>query len=900
MSVSRLLLMGAAVFLNPCAVSAQASEVVLPALTASRLDPESKGQILIEELKCAACHPGDGSLAARSNQAPRLAHVGSRVHPEYLREFIADPLRTKPGTTMPDVLAGRGAEERGEIARAITHFLLSLKTDAFAPEPPDPVAAERGSRLFQARGCVACHSPRDAVGEETAAAVSTPLGPLEKKYSFRSLVAFLRDPHAVRPGGRMPDLRLPGPELGSLAHYLLQRTRVPGALAYTLYRGKVWEGLESDDVRAERGGHVPDFALGSLGEISHHTAIRYDGWIHLPTAGSYSFFLEMNGGSLVVDGKDVVRQAPSDRRGVMRLEGTAELAAGWRRLQLTYFHTGHEPRFSVEMQGPGSGRGPLPPSWLSVANQPVPAFVPWVVDDGLVARGRGHFQSLGCANCHDDLGVPAAAAPAGRESLARLAPDRGCLSEAAGGPRFALTDGQRSLMAGALRHVEAPDLSDARRLDKTLVALNCVACHTRDGLGGPAPDRAALFSGTQPALGDQGRLPPPLSHVGAKLTPQGLRDVLLHGKRARGYVEAAMPQYGDANVGHLVELFGKVDRLEDAVIPEVGNRLESREAGYEMVGTTGFGCIACHEFNGQKAGEMSALDIARVPERLQKNWFALYMREPSRFHPTVIMPGYWPDGRSLRPSLLGGDAAQQIEALWLYLQDGERAKKPVGLSRESDELRVGDVAEICRGRSPAGYRSIGVGYPERLNLIFDSGEMALRMLWKGAFARVDAGSFDPRGSDRVELPPGVPFHRLPSPDADWPYKGKTNHAFPQDHGYAFLGYRLDAGRRPTFRYRYGDLEVEDFFEDVGGDERAAWFRRTLTFDAREAPPPFMFRAAAGGEAVASSDQVFRIGRLEVRIPGGHRGLVRPGERGELLVPLAPPAGRSTLILEYRW
>ena len=128
-----------------------------------------------------------------------------------------------------------------------------------------------------------------------------------------------------------------------------------------------------------------------------------------------------------------------------------------------------------------------------------------------------------------------------------------------------------------------------------------------------------------------------------------------------------------------------------------------------MIGTTGLSCIACHEFNGQRSGEVSALDLARVTERLQKNWFNLYMRQPSRFHPTVIMPSYWPDGQSIRPNILGGDTAQQTEALWTFLEDGIRAKKPMGLSRQSNELRVGDVTEICRGQSPLGYRGIGVG-----------------------------------------------------------------------------------------------------------------------------------------------------------------------------------------------
>jgi hypothetical protein len=391
-----------------------------------------------------------------------------------------------------------------------------------------------------------------------------------------------------------------------------------------------------------------------------------------------------------------------------------------------------------------------------------------------------------------------------------------------------------------------------------------------------------------------------LTHVGAKLTTNWLADVLLRGKRQRDYVDAAMPQFGEANVGHLVELFGKVDALESAAIPKVANVQESKKAGHEMIGSGGLSCIACHEFNGQKSGEVSALDLARVSERLKKNWFHLYLRQPSRFHPTVIMPIYWPEGQSPLPNILGGDAGQQIEALWTYLEDGPRAKKPAGLSRQSNELRVGDVTEICRGQSPVGHRGIGVGYPERINLAFDAGEMALRQLWKGEFASVDSGSFRPRGTDSISFPPGIPFHRLKSLDDHWPYKGKANHAFPQDHGYQFRGYHLDAARRPTLLYHYGDIAVEDFFEDVRDQDGKAYFKRTLRFEAATAQSPFYFRAAAGKKIATQSERQFAVDRLQLRITSDHKGIVREGDNGEVLIPLTVPKGRSALTLEYQW
>ncbi|MST94927.1 MAG: c-type cytochrome, partial [Pedosphaera sp.] len=842
------------------------AEPVVPGVASGRLDPELKGLVLIEELNCAACHAGDASLTARSKKAPRLSEVGSRVNPKYLEAFIGNPHGTKPGTTMPDVLSQLGAEEKRQAAAALTHFLLSLRKSDFALQPPDAVAAQHGKRLFHARGCAACHSPRDDQGTELLAKTSAPLGALEKKYSFKSLVEFLRQPHTSRPSGRMPDLRLSGQEIERIAHYLLQETRVPGALGYTLYRGQVWEGLKSDKVTAERAGHVKDFDLESLGKPQHHTAIKYEGWMSIAHQGRHTFFLKMNGGSLSVDGRQIIQQEPSDRRGVKQLEGAAELDAGWHSIQLTYFHTGREPKFSCELAGPQLVRGPIPSALLSVSKEKFPAFEPLQVDAELAARGREQFGKLGCANCHDDLRIPAKASTA----FAKLDASRGCLGEAGGPwPRFDLTAEQRGWIAKAWPRAEKPQLDERQQINKTLVTFNCIACHERTGLGGIAPERNALFTGTQPALGDQGRLPPPLSHVGAKLRPEWLAEVLLRGKRQRDYLDAAMPQFGEANVGHLVELFGKVDALEAATIPKVANLQESRNAGHEMIGVSGLSCIVCHEFNGQKSGEVSALDLARVSERLKKNWFHLYLRQPSRFHPTVIMPIYWPDGQSPLPKILGGDAGQQIEALWTYLEDGPRAKKPVGLSRQSNELRVGDVTEICRGQSPAGYRGIGVGYPERINLAFDSGEMALRQLWKGEFASVDSGHFRPRGTDSISFPPGIPFHRLKSLDDNWPYKGKTNHPFPQDHGYQFRGYHLDAARRPTLLYHYGDIAVEDFFEDVRDQDGKAYFKRTLRFDTPAAQTPFYFRAAAGKKITGSAERTFAADKLQLRITSDH-------------------------------
>ena len=191
----------------------------------------------------------------------------------------------------------------------------------------------------------------------------------------------------------------------------------------------------------------------------------------------------------------VLGQEPSDRRGVKELEGSVELEAGWRRVELTYFHTGREPEFSFEMEGPGFPRRPIPSSMLSVSGQPVPRFEACEVD----ARSR-------CARTGALRGTPAVPAatriwrgsPPAR-AWAGVDPARGCLGESVGAwPRFDLTAEQRGWITQALPGAAEPRLDDQQMVDKTLVTLNCIACHERAGLGGISPERNAYFTGTQP------------------------------------------------------------------------------------------------------------------------------------------------------------------------------------------------------------------------------------------------------------------------------------------------------------------------------------------------------------------------------------------------------------------
>ncbi|MGY8767181.1 MAG: c-type cytochrome [Pirellulales bacterium] len=869
---------------------------IIPGLVTSQLDETLAGRVLVEELNCVACHPADTSLDTSSKMSPRLSSVGQRLNPYYLEQFIASPVTMKPGTTMPSALDNVPAEERTKVAKALSHFLLSQnKANTFTLSVVDTVAATHGQRLFHSVGCVACHSPRDEQGNQLLQNESTPLGELEKKYHTSGLTNFLTGPHKVRPSGRMPNMKLSRQDATRIANYLLQKTKVPGHLQYTLIKGRVWEGLEVN-VERERSGQVQDFALDNIPQLQGNSALIYEGYLNVASQGEYSFYLEVNGGELWINDQQVMNLVPSSRRGVKKIEGKISLQPGWNAIKVVYIHAGKEPGLEFEMEGPNFLRQAIPSSMLSVSKEEIKPFRPYQLDPELITRGKAEFAKQGCVNCHDDIKVPKSP----QKPWVELTSIKGCLSETKGAwPDFHLSNKQRNQIRKSLPGISTKPLTATEQLHKSLVTFNCLACHARTDLGEVSPERNQYFTGEHHELGNENRIPPPLTQVGAKLPTAWLKEVLIHGQQQRNYMHTTMPQFGETNVGHLINLFEEVDQLDPVEFAEIKDVARYKAAGHQLIGTTGFSCIACHDFNGQKAAGPGAMDIINSTSRLKKDWFYHFILKPSRFRANTVMPTAWPNGHVFKKEILDGDAKKQIESLWIYLEDGQRTKNPIGLSRKSPELRVTDHALIARGRGNAGYRGIAVGYPNRISLAFDSLEMNLRALWKGDYVTTNNNSFSARGTNRIDFSPGVPFHRLASLDDEWPYKRKSDYLFPQDHGYQFRGYYLDKLQRPTFMYRYGDIKVEEFYEDLLDEKGQPYFQRTFTFEAPEKQRLFYFRAASGKNVAKTSKNAFNFGPLKVTY-SGDPAIFREGETQEALLPITLPAGKTKLTLEYRW
>ena len=112
------------------------------------------GEKVVKSVGCLACHSVNG---LGSDFAPSLDTVGSKVKPNFLRQWIKDPKSYDPETVMPSLRLSES-----EVDNAVA-YLMTLKT-------PTPVAVAdseyrhalsdpaEGEKLVRSYGCYGCHN----------------------------------------------------------------------------------------------------------------------------------------------------------------------------------------------------------------------------------------------------------------------------------------------------------------------------------------------------------------------------------------------------------------------------------------------------------------------------------------------------------------------------------------------------------------------------------------------------------------------------------------------------------------------------------------------------------------------------------------------------------------------
>ena len=622
--------------------------------------------------------------------------------------------------------------------------------------------AEGGRLLYNELGCVNCHG-----GETGLPALRGPaLATVTQRVRSEWLRKFVADPAAVHPGTAMPQVLAKADDktLVAIEHYLasLKPKAAPKAPAKILHvnggrGGELFNTLGCVACHAPGKDFVPPEGAPKASEFTHRSV----GFGDLKAKYSLDSL-----GAFILDPLKV-RTDGRMPKVVMERQDAIDIAG-----------------YLLEFQG-SDGR----------LDNPV---VSMAADKALAIAGRKAVIAAQCAACHD-LPKDAAAKP-----VALNKSEGGCLdADHAKGPRYALSDAQRaSLKLFLAKKDEAA--SPRLAADLTLQALNCIACHERDGKGGPDAARKPYFQGDH-NLGDTGRYPPPLTGIGGKLRPEWLAKVLAGENRVRPYLKTKMPQYGAATA-ELGKLLGVAD-ARAALKFEGGDDT----AGRKLMGTQGgAGCITCHRWGDRPSLGIQGPDLSNTAARLQEGWLREYLINPAAYRPGTLMPSFWPAGQSFNPTILGGDTDKQIASIYKFIESANGEPEGFPQNRNGEfEIVPKDRPVVQRAfLDGVGVRAILVGFPTGVHLAYDGDKGGPGLAWKGRF-------FDAYLTW---------FSRFPTFEKPI---GEQVVAWPKPAG-RFLGYRLDAKGNPTFLNEQGGVKVEEAYEGIEGG-----LRRTVTW----APTP---------------------------------------------------------------
>jgi cbb3-type cytochrome oxidase cytochrome c subunit len=931
------------------------------------------GLMLLRELNCVACHAAPEHPVLVERPAPRLSNVGSRVSPDYLRTFLSQPHLAKAGTPMPDALAGLSGEQKTAAVESLVHYLVSLGGPMdIVPRPVTNQEIAEGKALYHSVGCVACHQafipppthPEDRAvvliddeDDEKPVAIPkpqltlAPLGDLAKKTARTPLAVFLSSPVGVRPSGRMPGLGLNAHESSAIAAFLLRDQVQDGKLVPPA------STFQPDPQQVQLGKQL----FAAHGCAACHSSGKWPGatLLDLATMQARAEGFARSGNSSpsneepkhAIDGNPKTKYLNFGAAGsgiVIHVPGPPKILIG---LGITSANDYPErDPTAVLIEGSVDGK-----TFERITEQKLAPFAERFENqqihfDNLTphrdfritftqiasqtnAMQVAEIQLLAGDPPKEDVKSTLTAKPLAALNVAAAA---GCLTDRRQGqsPRFALDVKQRTAVRDALErmHKLAPSqdspskngpskdssspLAADERIDLTMNALNCYACHARGMKGGATAERANYF-GYQVVVefGQEGRLPPMLSDVGAKLTQTGFADMLFSGQKYRTYMATRMPQFGRDNVGTLPAAFmqadaGKVPPHE----PKFSAKLA--EDGRTLVGKTHLSCINCHAWGPHRLPGAEGLDLLKVRARLQPGWFHALVRDPMSVRPGTRMPAGFPFGKTSFPQMQEGRVDLQIDALWAYITAGERAGLPPGINpKPTSGIVIGDEPVVFRTFvNGLGAHAIAVGFRQRTHLVFDADRIKTSAAWSGDFVSTQ-GAWEGRGGNyaRIEgtgvlkFPEGPAFARLPSANSEWP----TDPPKPAAHiqasrtpeGWRFRGYRYTPDRVPVFRYDVGPVSVEET-PSTQIVEHGACLMRRFELKSAEDVPDLFFRIALG-KKIEQVDGFWVVdGTARYRVTGGEPQLRTNEKDHELILPITftpGPHGRTTQFqVEVLW
>lgn len=180
----------------------------------------NRGRALFEDRRCGACH-SSRHMTTPTPAAPPLDRLKEKTSEAFVVEWLRDPSRLRPGTRMPAFWSEAGTRREQEPV-AVAAFLGSVSEPA--PEARRDAATQQaideGAALFNTVGCRGCHVLGDAEPVPVEARFGPALDGIGARATRAWLERWLKDPRALFPETRMPDLRLSDDEVSKLAAFL--------------------------------------------------------------------------------------------------------------------------------------------------------------------------------------------------------------------------------------------------------------------------------------------------------------------------------------------------------------------------------------------------------------------------------------------------------------------------------------------------------------------------------------------------------------------------------------------------------------------------------------------------------------------------------------------------------
>lgn len=682
--------------------------------------------------------------------------------------------------------------------------------------------ALRGRVLLGELGCVNCHAP----SEDAKHAVDGRPGPLLQEIARRVsadwLLKWVANPTAIKPGTHMPDV---------IGEGLNEPNDAVNIVHYLVSLG---------------GGETAEFE-----PLGNEEAGFRQGRVLFHTLGCVSCHGPNESPKVVFENPSLSDEV--DARPAKHAYGN--LAGKWRPAALREFlldplrthPAGRMPNMTLSEEEADLLTRYLIQTWDAKAGKRPPGPKVFKSDPGRAALGKAAFVAKGCASCHTvEDGGAALASTLAAPGLSALRDGKGCMDTAdLKTPRYVLSAADRASISAGLASVKravgvaAPLDAASRRIE----ALGCLDCHSREGEGGIAGSSLDPYFrsiGEQSELGDEGRIPPDLTHAGWKLTTNWTRQVLGEAGRARPYMATRMPQYG-ASAEILSEGLAALEGIwPDKAGEEPKPSDELVLMGRTLVGEKGLNCISCHTFGDLPPAGTAGPNIAQFGQRLRYDWWRSYVLSPKRFKPGTRMSEFYMTGRSSVQDLASGDHEKQPDAMWAYFQLGQFAPPPDGVlpkgGGDGTRLVVGDRPVVFRSfLKDAGSRGIAVGFPIGVHFAYDATGGRLVEAWKGDFIDA-AGAWKGRGGTITGGQGAVAWKAARGPTfvagelpGTWPTEATGASVM------AFKGYELDASGTPTFRgvLAVGDRKVRVSERFEPDPTKASLFVRTFRIEGAE-------------------------------------------------------------------